>query len=218
MQHKNKRIRLFLLEDHVIFRQGLAEILSQEEDFEIVGGAGTVEEAVTLLPKANPDILLLDLRLPGTDGLELLPKMKELSPRTRTIVLTGSEHEKDVEESMRLGAHGYVLKHSPTALILKSIRRVADGEIWLGTRHLEIVLRAFQDHVRHSKEHAAQLSPREKQIIQLVISGCKNKDIAGQLFISEKTVKNHLSNIFDKLGVSDRLELALYAFEKKLFT
>ena len=217
MRPGNQKIRVFLLDDHAVFRQGLSELFRQENDLVVAGEAGNVKDAVPLLARIKPDILLLDLRLPGADGLELLPQMRELSPETRTIVLTGSEEERDVVEAMRLGAHGYVLKHSPTAMILKSIRLVAEREIWLDSRHLQIVLRAFQNNAGRARAlTAAQLSPREKQITQLVVSGCKNKQIAHQLSISEKTVKNHLSNIFDKLGVSDRLELVLYAFEKKL--
>ncbi len=217
MQTGVPKIRVFLLDDHVVFRQGLSEIFRQEIDLAVVGEAGTVKEAIPLLAQTKPDILLLDLRLPGPDGLELLPKMKELSPETRILVLTGSDEERDVADAMRLGAHGYILKHRPTAVILKSIRRVAENEIWLESRQLEIVLRAFQSYAGRSRRPGgAGLSPREKQITQLVVSGCKNKEIASQLAISEKTVKNHLSNIFDKLGVSDRLELVLYSFEKKL--
>ncbi len=211
------KIRIFIVDDHQIFRQGLIEILKLQKDFGVVGDAGSLKEAVPLLTKAKPDILLLDLRLPGEYGLELMRQIPELSPTTRTIILTGSEEPPDVVEAMRLGARGFLPKHSPTEMILKSIRKVAEGEIWLDSGMTEVVLRAFQAKPPARETNQPQISPRERQIVELVIAGCKNKEIARRLFISEKTVKNHLSNIFEKIGVSDRVELALYVMGKKIF-
>lgn len=212
------KIGIFIVDDHQIFRQGLIEILKLQKDFGVVGDAGSLKEAVPLLTKSKPDILLLDLRLPSEYGLELMRQIPELSPTTRTIILTGSEEPPDVVEAMRLGARGFVQKHSPTEMILKSIRKVAEGEIWLDSGMTEAVLRAFQAKAPAREANQLQISPRERQIVELVIAGCKNKEIARRLFISEKTVKNHLSNIFEKVGVSDRVELALYVMEKKIFS
>lgn len=220
MSKGQQKIRVFVVDDHQIFRQGLGEILRMEGDFELVGDAGELEQAARLIGRIKPDVLLLDLRLPGQMGLGLLRQMQQISPSTRTIILTGSDDPPDVVDAMRLGARGFVQKHSPTQLILKSIRKVFEGEIWLDSGMTETVLSAFQNKASARETATApapQISPRERQIVELVAAGCKNKEIARRLFISEKTVKNHLSNIFDKVGVSDRVELALYAMEKKLF-
>lgn len=214
MPPSEKKIRLFLLDDHAVFRQALGEIVRQEKDLEVAAEAGSVREAIPLLARTKPDILLLDLRLPGLHGLELISRMKDLSPETRILVFTSSAEERDVVDAMRLGAHGILLKNSPAAMVLKGIRRVADNQIWLDSRQLEFVLNAFRSSAGRGPA-GAQLSRREKEIIELVISGCKNKEIGRKLAISEKTVKNHLSNIFSKLGVSGRLELVLYSFEKR---
>jgi DNA-binding NarL/FixJ family response regulator len=150
--------------------------------------------------------------------MELLRTMPEISPRTKTIVVAGLEVEDDVVQAMRLGARGYLVKQCPTELFLKCIRKVHAGEVWLDSRMTEAVLGALSGkHTDHQPEGKNELSRRELEVIELVIQGYKNRDIAGKLFISEKTVKNHLSAIFNKLGVSDRLELTLYVFEKKFF-
>jgi DNA-binding NarL/FixJ family response regulator len=214
--HANKKIRVFLIEDHLIFRQSIAEVLQREKDLEVVGQASNAADGLAAVTAAKPDILMLELRLSGTDGLDLLPKLPEAIPAAKTIVFTNAEADRDVVESMRMGARGYIIKKSPTEEILAGIRRVAAGEIVLQTRHLEMLIRALQTRGRNRALGPTQLSPREKQIIQLVLSGYRNKEIGAELKISEKTVKNHLSNIFDKLGVSDRLELALYVLDKKL--
>ncbi len=210
------KTRIFIVDDHLIFREGLTEILKLQKDFEVVGDSGSVKESAALIARHKPDILLLDLRLTGEFGLDLLRRVPELSPNTRTIVLTGSDEPPDVVEAMRRGARGFVQKHSPTEMILKSIRKVAEGEIWLDSTMTENVLQAFQSNAPKPEPGVPPISPRERQIVELVIEGCKNKEIARRLYISEKTVKNHLSNIFEKMGVSDRVELALHVMEKKI--
>ena len=123
----NQKIRIFLIEDHLIFRQSLAEVLQREKEFE-VGGCSTAEEAIELLPMAKPDIVLMELRFPGMDGLELLAQLPSLSPKTKAIVFSESKTERDVLESIRLGARGYAYKKIPTTEILDCVRRVAAGE------------------------------------------------------------------------------------------
>ena len=211
-----QKVRIFLVDDHLIVREGLTEILRLQKDFTVVGDAGSLKDAAPLLEKIRPDILMLDLRMPGEFGLDLLKQIPEITPETRVIILTGSDEPPDVVEAMRLGARGFIQKHAATDLILKSIRKVAEGEIWLDSTMTETVLQAFQSRQQKPDQAALEISPRERQIIELVIEGCKNKEIARRLFISEKTVKNHLSNIFDKLGVDDRVELALKVMEKKI--
>jgi len=211
-------IHIFVVDDQTIFRESLVAVLGLHKDLQVVGQAGTVVEAKPLMAKLQPDVLLLDIKLPGQSGLELLRIMPEISPRTKTIVIAGVEVEDEVVQAMRLGARGYLVKQCPTDLFLKCIRKVHAGEVWLDGRMTEAVLGALSGKMGdHQPEGKNELSRRELEVIELVIQGYKNRDIAGKLFISEKTVKNHLSAIFNKLGVSDRLELTLYVFEKKFF-
>ena len=213
-------IRIFIVDDHVIFRESLAAVFSLHKDLQVVGDAGSVDEAKSLLKKLEPDILLLDMKLGGgQSGLDLLREMaSELNAKTKTIVIAGSEAESDAVEAMRLGARGYLVKQSPTDMFMKCIRKVHEGEIWLDGRMTEAVLNALSGNPGEGEApEKSELSRRELEVIQLVIQGYKNRDIAGKLFISEKTVKNHLSAIFNKLGVTDRLELTLYVFEKRFF-
>jgi two-component system, NarL family, nitrate/nitrite response regulator NarL len=215
---KNKQpIRVLVADDHTIFREGLRKLLDAENDVSIVGEASSGNEAIQLLTKLKPDILLLDLRMPDRDGLSVLEEVNFDSNPTRVIVLTATEDDREVVRAMRLGARGVVLKQSASELLLKSIRKVHAGEIWLDKKMTAEVMRAFS----HSAESGARrekplLSDREKEIVQLVAQGFRNREIGEKLFISEQTVKNHLHNIFDKLGVSDRLELALYAIHHRL--
>jgi DNA-binding NarL/FixJ family response regulator len=211
-------IRICVVDDQVIFRESVVALLNLQKDFQVVGQAGTVAEARPLFPKCKPDILLLDIRLPAQSGLDLLREMPDLCAPCKTIVMAAAEIEDDVVQAMRLGARGFVLKQCPTELFFKCIRKVHAGEVWLNGRMTEAVLAALGgSHTESQAGGKGDLSPRELEVIQLVIQGYKNRDIAQKLFISEKTVKNHLSAIFNKVGVSDRLELTLYVFEKKFF-
>ncbi len=218
MATKTKQaIRVLMADDHAIFRDRLRKLLDADDDITIVGEASSGNECIKMLSKFKPDILLLDLRIPDKDGLAVLEEVNFDSLPTRVIVLTAAEDDHDVVRAMRLGARGMVLKQSANELLLKSIHRVHSGEIWLDNRMTAEVLKAFakssDDGPRRDKP---LLSDREKEIVQLVAQGCRNKEIGEKLFISEQTVKNHLHNIFDKLGVSDRLELALYAIHHRL--
>jgi DNA-binding NarL/FixJ family response regulator len=213
----NSNIRVVIADDHAIFREGLRKLLEGAGDIVVIGEAGDGDETIQLLSKLKPDVLLLDLRMPNKDGLGVLEEMNGQSEQTRVILVTEGENEHDVVRAMRLGARGVVWKQSASALLLKSIRKVYAGEIWLDNRMTAEVIDAF----KKSSDSGARrekplLSPREREIVQLVSQGFRNREIAEKLFISEQTVKNHLHNIFDKLGVSDRLELALYAIHHRL--
>ena len=216
MEPTTPKIGVFLVEDHMIFRQSIAEVLQREKDIEVVGQCATASEALSLIVATKPTVLLTELTFSGMGGLELLTQLATISPNTKPIVFSESLSERDLLEALRLGARGYAYKKISTDAILDCVRRVAAGEIWLQTQHLEILVRSLQTRGRNRPVSGAQLSPREKQIIQLVLAGCRNREVAKELGISEKTVKNHLSNIFDKLGVGDRLEMALYVLDKKL--
>jgi len=211
-------IRVFVLDDHTLVRESIIAALSTQKDLSVSGQDGNVEQARPVLSQSKPDILLLEMALPGQSGFTLLGDMVALSPTTKTIVMASAEVKEDVVEVMRLGARGFLLKQDSLDLFLKCIRKVHDGEIWLNGRLTEAVLRALGGHQpAHLEDGKNRLSQREVEVVQLVIQGYKNRDIAQKLFISEKTVKNHLSAIFHKLGVNDRLELTLHVFEKRLF-
>jgi DNA-binding NarL/FixJ family response regulator len=215
---KNKQeIRILVADDHLIFREGLRKLLDSEDGLTIVGEAANGNDCVKLIAKLKPDILLLDLRMPDKDGLAVLEEVNFDSLPTRVIVLTAAEDDRDVVRAMRLGARGIVLKQSASDLLVKSIYKVYGGEIWLDNHMTAEVMKAFTKSADSGPlREKPLLSDREKEIVQLVAQGYRNKEIGEKLFISEQTVKNHLHNIFDKLGVSDRLELALYAIHHRL--
>jgi two-component system nitrate/nitrite response regulator NarL len=217
MAQLKQTIRVLMADDHEIFRDGLRKLLESEDDIKIVGEASNGNECVHMLTKLKPDILLLDLRMPGKDGLAVLEETNPDSLTTRIIVLTAAEDDRDAVRAMRLGARGIVLKQSASDLLVKSIHRVHGGEIWMDSRITAEVMKAFaQSSDSGSRRDKPLLSDREKEIVQLLAQGYRNKEIGEKLIISEQTVKNHLHNIFDKLGVSDRLELALYAIHHRL--
>src|SRR6202521_3188360 len=219
------KIRIGVADDHPIFRDGLCKLLALEEDFEVVAQASDGRQVIDVLQQYQPDVLLLDLKMPGLDGLGTLQRLQAAKNKTRVIVLTASDDKNEFVQAMKLGTSGIVLKQSPTDLLFKSIRKVHAGEIWLDSHTTAAVMRQFAsteyDSPAPTKGHTRErppLSHREREIVALVAQGFKNKEMAEKMFISEQTVKNHLHNIFDKLGVSDRLELALYAIHNNLHT
>ncbi len=218
MAKSNKNaIRILLADDHPIFRDGVRKLLESDDSVTIVGEASNGVECIQMLGKLKPDILLLDLRMPEKDGLTVLEEVNFDTLSTRVIVLTATEDDNDVVRAVRLGARGVVLKQSATDLLLKSIEKVNAGEIWLDKRMTQEVMRAFTKSSESGpRREKPLLSDREREIVALVAQGFRNREIGEKLFISEQTVKNHLHNIFDKLGVSDRLELALYALHHRI--
>jgi two-component system, NarL family, nitrate/nitrite response regulator NarL len=225
----NSKIRIVVADDHPIFRDGLCKLLALEEDFEVVAQAQDGRQVLDVLQQHEPDILLLDLKMPGLDGLATLQRLQASKNKTRVIVLTASDDKNEFVQAMKLGTSGIVLKQTATELLIKSIRKVHAGEIWLDSHTTAAVIRQFvaADEAPAANQPAAvgtrdrersPLSQREREIVALVAQGFKNKEMAEKMFISEQTVKNHLHNIFDKLGVSDRLELALYAIHNNLHT
>jgi len=218
-----KPIRILIADDHPIFRDGLKQLLATQPDFEVIGEAGHGDDVLPAVEKLHPDILLLDLKMPGTHGLAVLQKMQAAQSPTKVIVLTASDDKNEFVQAMKLGTSGIVLKQSATELLFKSIHKVYEGEIWLDSHTTAAVIRQFASGEEFPAVPAngrarerLPLSQREREIVTLVAQGFKNKEMAEKMFISEQTVKNHLHNIFDKLGVSDRLELALYAIHRKL--
>jgi DNA-binding NarL/FixJ family response regulator len=206
--------------DHALFREGLRKLLEAEPGMRIVGEAVDGEETVRVVGQLKPHVLLLDLSLPKLNGLEVLGELSKLGLQTRTIMLTAAIEREQVVEALQLGVRGIVLKHSALQLLLKSIRCVNEGQYWIGQEGVSDLIHAFR---RMKASHSASavrrnfgLSSREIEVIALIVAGYTNKDLARKLGISENTAKHHLTNIFDKLGVSNRLELVLYAVDHRL--
>src|SRR5436190_4937714 len=221
-EKKKGTVRIVIADDHPIVRDGLKKLLTLEEDVQVVGEACDGCEVLDKVQELDPDVLLLDLRMPNLDGLSALQALQQTNKRTRVIILTASEDKNEFVQAMKLGCSGIVLKQTAPDLIVKSIRKVNSGEIWLDSLTTAAVMRQFSTGLESAGggggkgRERSPLSAREREIVALVAQGYKNKEMAEKMFISEQTVKNHLHNIFDKLGVSDRLELALYAIHKGL--
>jgi two-component system, NarL family, nitrate/nitrite response regulator NarL len=222
-EKKKATIRLLIADDHPIVRDGLKKLLLLEDDFEVVGEAADGREVLEKVRDLDPDVLLLDLRMPKLDGLSTLQALQQVNKHTLVIILTASEDKNGFVQAMKLGCSGIVLKQTAPDMIVKSIRKVNSGEIWLDSHTTAAVMRQFSTGQEGSGwaqggkgGERSPLSIREREIVAFVAQGYKNKEMAEKMFISEQTVKNHLHNIFDKVGVSDRLELALYAIDKGL--
>jgi two-component system nitrate/nitrite response regulator NarL len=211
-------VRILIADDHPIFRDGLRRLLEAEPDLSVVGQAMDAPEAIHLARSLSPDILLLDVAMPNVSGLEALPPLGEISDGPRVILLTAAIDKPDIIRALQLGARGVVLKESATSLLLKAIRIVMDGGYWVGRESVSDLLIALKSLGPPTEPSVPTigLTARELQIVGLIVAAAGNKKIADTLNISEKTVKHHLTNIFEKLGVSNRLELALYASQHNL--
>jgi DNA-binding NarL/FixJ family response regulator len=217
---KFQNINILIADDHPIFRDGLRRLLEAEPGLKVIGEACDGAEAVKMARELKPDILLLDLAMPRHPGLEALRDLGSGQQSVRVILLTAAAEKQQIVEALQLGARGVVLKDSATQLLLKSIHTVMSGEYWVGRESVSNLVQYLRTLVQSSGEEARQkkfgLTPRELEIVSAVVAGYANKEIAEYFKISEDTVKHHLSNIFDKLGVSTRLELALFAVNQSL--
>ncbi|MGH7828362.1 MAG: response regulator [Candidatus Binatia bacterium] len=208
-------IKVVVADDHTLFREGLRRILALEQDMLVVGQASTGEEAVEVAERTRPDILLLDLKMPKGDTLRALGKIAEKSPATKVMILTAYSEEQDITATAKAHARGYVLKGVSASTLMQAIRKVHGGEIWvdpelLGGGDFERAASAKRfDPGPPANETLQNLTKRELEILRLVAEGLTNEEIGKRLFISEKTVKTHLTNILDKLQVNNRFKAAL---------
>ena len=212
-------IRILIADDHPVYRQGLISVFRSESEFNIVGEAPDGRQALEMIQRLHPDILLLDLVMPKLTGLETLREMSGKSAPTLTIVLTAAIAKEQIAQALQLGARGVVLKDAPTPILFRSIRAVVKGHFWVGDHQVTDLVEALRPYVAPVDQNSKKrfgLTSRELDVVGSVVSGFTNRDIAEKFSISEQTVKHHIRNIFDKVGVSNRLELALFAINHGL--
>lgn len=209
-------VRVLIVDDHALIREGLRKVLSLEKRINVIGEAATGEEAVEAVAREPVDVVLLDINLPGMNGIETCQLIKRDHPQVNIIALTIHEQEEYLFEMIRSGVSGYLLKDINPELLVDTVLRVHDGESFIPPGLMAKVMREFGRLTSRSGPPAEQLTQREIEVLRLVAEGRSNRQIAQALFISEKTVKNHLTNIFQKIGVSDRTQAALYAIKNKI--
>jgi two-component system, NarL family, nitrate/nitrite response regulator NarL len=213
-------VRIAVADDHPMFRDGLKRLLEAEPGLRVIGEASDGAEAVKLARRTKPDILLLDLAMPKHPGLEALRELSSQAISTRIVLLTAAIEKNQIVEALQLGARGVVLKDSATQVLLNAIREVMRGQYWVGRETISNLMQYLQSMTASAPPPPASkrfgLTPREMEVVSAIVAGYTNKDIASHFSISEDTVKHHLSKIFDKLGVSTRLELALFAVNQSL--
>jgi len=215
------RIRALIVDDHLLIAQGLRMLLDSTGRIDVIAEAHVVADALELAAACQPDVVLLDLDLGGDDGLRLIPEVRKAAPSTQVIVVTGTRDPRVHEEALRSGARGIVVKDKAADVLVKAIEKVQEGELWFERTLLSRALDratngAGAPRVDGMAGRIASLTAREREVISLIGAGLRNQEIAGKLFIAEKTVRNHVTGIFAKLSVSDRLELALFAYRHGL--
>jgi DNA-binding NarL/FixJ family response regulator len=216
----SRPLRVLVIDDHPVVREGVKTMLGGATDLVVVGEAASARDAIKAAEQLAPDVVLLDLDLGAEDALPHLPAIRGAAPAARLIVLTGIRERARHEAALLAGARGLVMKHCPAVVLLEAIRKVCAGELWFERALLEAVLVPLLHGRNGAPDPAATrlalLTHREREVAKLIGEGLRNEEIGRRLFISEKTVRNHLSSVFEKLGVSDRLELMAYAFRHGL--
>jgi len=215
-------IRAMIVDDHALFRRGLEMVLEEEPDIELVGQASDGAEAVEKAAESLPDVVLMDIRMPRSSGIEACRAMKEAAPSAKIVILTISDEEEDLFEAIRAGASGYLLKDIPLDEVADAVRAVHGGQSLINPSMAGKLLTEFATLAKRDDEERAQevpaprLTEREMQVLKLVARGMNNRDIAKELFISENTVKNHVRNILEKLQIHSRMEAVMVAVREKL--
>lgn len=213
-----QQIKVLIVDDHSLVRQGLEQLIELEEDISVIGLAGDGEEAIAKVNELKPDIVLLDINMPNMNGIQILRRLKDMDNTIKVIMLTFYEDREYLLETINLGANGYILKDAESECLIKAIKDVFKGESYIyPTLATELVKEFNRIETRgKEKDNINNLTKREYEVLTLVAEGLNNREIAGQLFISEKTVKNHVSNIFKKINVSDRTQAAIYAYKNNI--
>lgn len=213
-------VQLIVCDDHALFREGLSRLLDEQDDFEVVGKAADGQELVEQTLKLRPDVILLDVVMPGMDGIDAVRTLQRRNIPVRILMLSAFDEERFVLDAWKAGIHGYILKDTATKELVRAVRCVADGEVWIGEGFLSRIMDKYRAAVEGQMEDRSSqpggLTPREREVLELLANGLRNKEIAARLFVSEKTVKTHLTHIYQRLGLKDRVEVALYAIRHGL--
>lgn len=205
---------LIIVDDHAIVRQGVRAFLDTQPDLKVVGEAESGEEAIRLAAEQAPDVVLMDLVMPGMDGVEATRRVKQVSPRSRVIVLTSYHQDEHIFPAIRAGALSYLLKDVAPPELAEAVRKAARGEAVLHPRVAARVIQEIHGAKRDAVNPFTELSERELEVLKLIADGASNEEIANRLVISEKTVKSHVSNVLSKLHVADRTQAAVYAWRE----
>jgi len=219
MDKTEPSVRIVIADDHTIFRDGLRRLLEAEPELEVVGEAADGGEAITQTRSLNPDILLLDIAMPRVPGMDVLRELStsEDGSRTKIIMLTAAVERIQIVQALQMGARGVVMKEAATQLLMKAIRTVMGGQYWIGREAVGDIVDFMRTNASGEKPpRNFGLTKREMDILTTIVAGLSNKEIARRFALSEDTVKHHLTNIFDKVGVASRLELALFAINNRL--
>jgi DNA-binding NarL/FixJ family response regulator len=214
----NTKVKIIIAEDHTILRDGLRALLSTQKEFEVIGEAGDGREAIRVVDKLEPDLVLIDLSMPKLNGMEAIHEIKRRNPQIKVIALTVHKNEEYILAALEAGANGYVLKDASQDELFMAIQYVMAGKKYLSPTISEKIVEVFLENRKVGKEFSAwdTVTSREKEILKLIAEGYKNKDIADHLFISIKTVEKHRSNLMKKLDLHNTAALTTYAIEKKI--
>ena len=216
----DEKLRVLIVDDHALFRRGLQMVLRQESDIDVVGEAADGHEAVDKAQELMPDVVLMDVRMPGQSGIKATEKIKDLIPHAKILMLTISDEEADLYDAIKAGASGYLLKEISIDEVADAVRSVWAGQSRISPSMASKLLTEFAAMSKRADERqqlpAPRLTDREMEVLKLVAQGMNNRDIAKDLFISENTVKNHIRNILEKLHLHSRMEAVVYAVREKL--
>lgn len=211
---KSSNITVLLIDDHILIREGIRQLLELEDDISVVGQASDGEEGYEMALQLKPDVVLLDINMPNINGIETLRKLKDTGIDSKVIMLTIHNEREYVRRTLNLGADGYIIKDSEAHSFIKAIHNVMEGKVYIQPKVAEIVKSCQGDSCEDiNTEKINRLTKREYEVLTLISEGLNNKDIAARMFISEKTVKNHISSIFKKLELNDRVQATIFSFK-----
>ncbi len=209
-----KTISILIVDDHEVVRNGIRSYLETLPEFQVVGEAGTGEDAIQLVAEHIPDVVLMDIIMPGMDGIETTRRVKQISPRTQVVALTSYHEDAHIFPTLKAGAISYILKDMKMEKLAEALHRAVQGEVTLHPRVAARVLQNIRGGEGEDPQLFAELTERELDVLKLIANGLSNNQIAGKLFITENTVKGHVSNILSKLHLADRTQVAVYAWQR----